>query len=282
MGFVCSMAEIGCNWARIWAFKVFTVFIIILLGFPGPSDGLRLHPTVFFSSGSGLTADSSVLTLTLIFLDFGLDFAQSFPFHAQFWSWPVMTGSWSVMAGSGRLRLVMAGSGRIWPFMTGPGWVLAGTAGFARYASVGFNRAKRVEGSFKVPRPKVSSMTTSIDEDLEKSSLVNHDDVGSGVSSSGQNKSRNQTTEERSAKYASTSLSERVTPSSRSSKSSRSGDHRRSRRDSTEYRDRSEQSPRHGRDYRDYDNKRSRYESSRRTPGIAHLQIGGYFGRNNV
>ncbi|GJW08101.1 hypothetical protein Tco_1570524 [Tanacetum coccineum] len=36
------------------------------------------------SSGSGLTADSSVLTLTLTFLDFGLDFAQSFPFHAQF------------------------------------------------------------------------------------------------------------------------------------------------------------------------------------------------------
>ncbi|GJU53736.1 putative ribonuclease H-like domain-containing protein [Tanacetum coccineum] len=36
------------------------------------------------NSGSGLTADSSVLTLTLAFLDFGLDFAQSFPFHAQF------------------------------------------------------------------------------------------------------------------------------------------------------------------------------------------------------
>ncbi|GJZ81320.1 hypothetical protein Tco_0646314 [Tanacetum coccineum] len=52
------------------------VFIVILLGFPGPSDGLRLHPIVFFSSGSGLTADSSVLTLTLSFLDFGLDFAQ--------------------------------------------------------------------------------------------------------------------------------------------------------------------------------------------------------------
>ncbi|GKC94886.1 hypothetical protein Tco_1160328, partial [Tanacetum coccineum] len=64
-----------------WAFKVFTV---ILLGFLGPSDGLRLHPIVFFSSGSGLTADSLVLTLTLAFLDFGLDFAQSFPFHAQF------------------------------------------------------------------------------------------------------------------------------------------------------------------------------------------------------
>ncbi|GKB94802.1 hypothetical protein Tco_0980939 [Tanacetum coccineum] len=59
-------------------------FIDILLGFPGPSDGLRLHSIVFFSSGSGLTADSSVLTLTLTFLDFGLDFAQSFPFHAQF------------------------------------------------------------------------------------------------------------------------------------------------------------------------------------------------------
>ncbi|GJS57985.1 hypothetical protein Tco_0652769 [Tanacetum coccineum] len=58
-------------------------FIDILLGFPGPSDGLRLHSIVFFSSGSGLTADSSVLTLTLTFLDFGLDFAQSFPFHAQ-------------------------------------------------------------------------------------------------------------------------------------------------------------------------------------------------------
>ncbi|GJW66534.1 hypothetical protein Tco_0120958 [Tanacetum coccineum] len=60
-------------------------FIDILYGhiFPGPSDGLRLHPTVFFSSDSGLTADSSVLTLTLAFLDFGLDFAQSFPFHAH-------------------------------------------------------------------------------------------------------------------------------------------------------------------------------------------------------
>ncbi|GJT15948.1 reverse transcriptase domain-containing protein [Tanacetum coccineum] len=34
-----------CNdkFAKDWAFKVFTVFIIILLGFPGPSDGLRLH-----------------------------------------------------------------------------------------------------------------------------------------------------------------------------------------------------------------------------------------------
>ncbi|GKC11679.1 hypothetical protein Tco_1008461, partial [Tanacetum coccineum] len=70
-------------WLQDWAFKVFTVFVVILLGFPGPSDGLRLHPIVFFSSGSGLTADSSVLTLTLAFLNFGLDFAQSFPFHAH-------------------------------------------------------------------------------------------------------------------------------------------------------------------------------------------------------
>ncbi|GJV19144.1 hypothetical protein Tco_1368164 [Tanacetum coccineum] len=69
-------------WGKlVWFWR--EVFINILLGFPGPSDGLRLHPTVFFSSGSGLTADSSVLTLTLAFLDFGLDFAQSFPFHAQ-------------------------------------------------------------------------------------------------------------------------------------------------------------------------------------------------------
>ncbi|GJV86397.1 putative reverse transcriptase domain-containing protein [Tanacetum coccineum] len=46
--------------------------------------GLRLHPIVFFSSGSGLTADSSVLTLTLSFLDFGLDFAHTY--HA-----PILT-----------------------------------------------------------------------------------------------------------------------------------------------------------------------------------------------
>ncbi|GJY03108.1 zinc finger, PMZ-type containing protein [Tanacetum coccineum] len=103
--------------------------------------------------------------------------------------------------------------------------------------------AKRVEGSFKVPKPKVSSM----DEDVEKTSLADQDDVGSGVSSSGQNKSRtyrdssgsktfdsgnnSQTTEERSARYASTSHVERDTPS----RSSRSGDHLRSRRDSPEY-----------------------------------------------
>ncbi|GJS88820.1 hypothetical protein Tco_0771456 [Tanacetum coccineum] len=99
------MAEIGCNWARIgpskssqslsiahkWAVEIdiraqfgLTSLIVILLVLPGPSDGLRLHLIVFFSSGSGLTADSSVLTLTLAFLDFGLDFAQSFPFHAHF------------------------------------------------------------------------------------------------------------------------------------------------------------------------------------------------------
>ncbi|GJW62298.1 hypothetical protein Tco_0111633 [Tanacetum coccineum] len=79
----------GRGWFEVWRegwfeYQVVAVFIVILLGFPGPSDGLRLHPIVFFSSGSGLTADSSVLTLTLAFLDFGLDFAQSFPFHAQF------------------------------------------------------------------------------------------------------------------------------------------------------------------------------------------------------
>ncbi|GKG56106.1 hypothetical protein Tco_0577181, partial [Tanacetum coccineum] len=49
--------------------------------------------------------------------------------------------------------------------------------------------AKRVEGSFKVPKPKVSSMMASMHEDVEKSSLADQDDVGSGVSSSAQNKS---------------------------------------------------------------------------------------------
>ncbi|GJZ78164.1 retrovirus-related pol polyprotein from transposon TNT 1-94 [Tanacetum coccineum] len=92
--------------------------------------------------------------------------------------------------------------------------------------------AKRVEGSFKVPRPKVSSMMASIDEDAKKSSQTNQDDVGSGVSSSGQNITEStviqveaqrliqfdlivmffnvysQTTEERSGRYVSTSYSE--------------------------------------------------------------------------
>ncbi|GKA52844.1 hypothetical protein Tco_0746159, partial [Tanacetum coccineum] len=40
--------------------------------------------------------------------------------------------------------------------------------------------AKRVEGSFKVPTPKVSSMMASVDEDVEKSSLSDQDDVKSG------------------------------------------------------------------------------------------------------
>ncbi|GJY47448.1 hypothetical protein Tco_0436511 [Tanacetum coccineum] len=98
------MAEIGCNWARIGPSKssqslsiaqkmgcemieghlVFTVFILYFWAFRPIRWVIDCIPIVFFSSGSGLTADSSVLTLTLAFLDFGLDFAQSFPFHAQF------------------------------------------------------------------------------------------------------------------------------------------------------------------------------------------------------
>ncbi|GJV48736.1 hypothetical protein Tco_1438948 [Tanacetum coccineum] len=62
-------------------------------------------------------------------------------------------------------------------------------------------------------------MMASIDEDVEKSSLADQDDVRNGVS----NKS---ITEEERSKF------ERVTPSS---KSSRSGDHRRSRRNLPEY-----------------------------------------------
>ncbi|GJW66695.1 pre-mRNA-splicing factor ATP-dependent RNA helicase DEAH7, partial [Tanacetum coccineum] len=166
--------------------------------------------------------------------------------------------------------------------------------------------AKRVEGSFKVPRPKVSSMMASMDEDAEKISLADQDDVGSGVSSIKPLKNdlldlllphiescilrMNVISDFHPYQILSLYL-QRVTPS----RSSRSGDHRRSRRDSPEcdrrdgrvvswkysddrdHQDRLEPSPRHGRDYRDYDYKRSRYESSRRTPGIAHLQIGGYF-----
>ncbi|GJW18517.1 hypothetical protein Tco_0025953 [Tanacetum coccineum] len=45
--------------------------------------GLRCIQCIL-QSAPVLTADSLVLTLTLAFLDFGLDFAQSFPFHAQF------------------------------------------------------------------------------------------------------------------------------------------------------------------------------------------------------
>ncbi|GKF47763.1 hypothetical protein Tco_0137565 [Tanacetum coccineum] len=87
----------------------------------------------------------------------------------------------------------MAVSGRLWPCLPGlAGYGRAGIAGSARYAStlLIILSAKRVEGSSKVPRPYVSSMMASIDEDVEKSSLADQDDVGSGVSSSGQNKNR--------------------------------------------------------------------------------------------
>ncbi|GKF19553.1 hypothetical protein Tco_0068191 [Tanacetum coccineum] len=83
-----------------------------------------------------------------------------------------MAGSWPVMSVSGRLCPCLAGSGRLWPCLAwsaGYGRVLAGIAGFARYAStlLIILSAKRVEGSFKVPRPYVSSMMASIDEDVE-------------------------------------------------------------------------------------------------------------------
>ncbi|GKA25778.1 putative reverse transcriptase domain-containing protein, partial [Tanacetum coccineum] len=54
------------------------------MGLSGTSDGSRLHSVVFFSSvASGLNVILQ-FDLDLAFLDFGLDFAQSFPFHAQF------------------------------------------------------------------------------------------------------------------------------------------------------------------------------------------------------
>ncbi|GKC25693.1 hypothetical protein Tco_1027843 [Tanacetum coccineum] len=133
------------------------------------------------------------------------------------------------------------------------------------------------ETGFHLRTPKVPPMMASIDEDVEKSLLADQDDVGSGIDLIVRCFSMLQ--------KASTSHSERVTPSSRSSRSS---DHRRSRDDSPEYdrregrdvslrysddRDysgRSELSPRHGRDNRHYNIKRSRYETSR-TPGIAQV-----------
>nr|GEV32795.1 DNA/RNA helicase, DEAD/DEAH box type, N-terminal [Tanacetum cinerariifolium] len=76
-------------------------------------------------------------------------------------------------------------------------------------------------------------MMASIDEDVEKISLADQDDVRNGASSSGQNKSRKyydssgsitfeSITEEERSKFECVTLS---------SKSSKSGDHRRSRRD---------------------------------------------------
>ncbi|GJW42817.1 putative ribonuclease H-like domain-containing protein [Tanacetum coccineum] len=62
-----------------------TLFDAIQTRFGGNDATRKTQKTLLKQiSGSGLTADSSVLTLTLTFLDFGLDFAQSFPFHAQF------------------------------------------------------------------------------------------------------------------------------------------------------------------------------------------------------
>ncbi|GJU60059.1 hypothetical protein Tco_1237825 [Tanacetum coccineum] len=96
------MAEIGCNWARIGPSKSsqscqfahimaveirlrahlsHKVFIIKLLAFPA-HQMVRLHPTVFFSYAP-FELLIQLIYLTLAFLDFGLDFAQSFPFHAQ-------------------------------------------------------------------------------------------------------------------------------------------------------------------------------------------------------
>ncbi|GJQ97223.1 hypothetical protein Tco_0008362 [Tanacetum coccineum] len=98
------MAEIGCNWARIgpskssqslsiahkWAVELIdglclTVFIVILLGLSRPIQmGFKIASNSILQFRLQFVADSSVLTLTLAFLDFGIDFAQSFPFHAQF------------------------------------------------------------------------------------------------------------------------------------------------------------------------------------------------------
>ncbi|GJU85418.1 hypothetical protein Tco_1292964 [Tanacetum coccineum] len=127
--------------------------------------------------------------------------------------------------------------------LAGYGRVLAGIPGSARYAftSLIILSVKRVEGSFKVPRPKVSSMMASIDKDVEISSLTDQDDVRSGVSNSGQNKNKKYHDSSGSKTFDSGRVVSRIYS------------------DDRDFRDRSEMSPHHGRDYRDYDNKRSRY-----------------------
>ncbi|GJX24607.1 hypothetical protein Tco_0230903 [Tanacetum coccineum] len=55
-------------------------FIDILLGFPGPYDGLDWDPIVSSVPGSGLLLILLYWTLTLNICGFGLDFEQSFPF----------------------------------------------------------------------------------------------------------------------------------------------------------------------------------------------------------
>ncbi|GKF82238.1 hypothetical protein Tco_0243894, partial [Tanacetum coccineum] len=82
------MAEIGCNWAKIGPSKSNPLHT--LLGLKKAEIGCnwaKIGPSKSSQSLSNAhkwAADSLVLTLTLAFLDFGLDFAQSFPFHAQF------------------------------------------------------------------------------------------------------------------------------------------------------------------------------------------------------
>nr|GEY41718.1 DNA/RNA helicase, DEAD/DEAH box type, N-terminal [Tanacetum cinerariifolium] len=100
---------------------------------------------------------------------------------------PVMAGSDRVWPGLGRLwpsldgyerlwpGLVWVGSGRLWSDLAGS-WPV--TAGSDR------DHLKSLDQKFPL------YMMASIDEDVEKSSLADQDDVGIGVSSSGQNKSR--------------------------------------------------------------------------------------------
>ncbi|GJU22235.1 hypothetical protein Tco_1155577 [Tanacetum coccineum] len=56
------------------------------IGLSRPSEWVKIasNSNSSVSPAQGLTADSLVLTLTLAFLDFGLDSAQSLHFHAQF------------------------------------------------------------------------------------------------------------------------------------------------------------------------------------------------------
>ncbi|PWA93703.1 DNA/RNA helicase, DEAD/DEAH box type, N-terminal [Artemisia annua] len=167
-----------------------------------------------------------------------------------------------------------------------------GNMGFRMFVLV----QNELKDHLKLPDQNFSSMMESVDEDVEKSSLADQDDVGSGpavdkikVESTVIQVEAKRLIQVRVGYFKSSTTHSELYFAyeciSDLHQSSRSGDHRRSRRDSPEsdrreavkvgwsqgevpevmiwimdYRDRSEPSPRHGRDYRDCDNKRERYE----------------------
>lgn len=150
----------------------------------------------------------------------------------------------------------------------------------------------QVEGLFKVPKERVTSFMTSLNEEDEKSATSGLDEVGSGVSSSGRNHMSRRYRDPSSSRASdldsyitegrvndtpgrnSSDGHRRYEVSSRYTVSSRSGRYH-SSSDDTDMHNRHRSDSRDSRDYREHGSKRSRYESegsrryegSRRTPG---------------